>query len=59
MLYRETDEEFIEWNGELINDVRYPMNIESVWSAADLASIGLYIPEDPACLMARLLSVRL
>jgi hypothetical protein len=30
-----------DWNGEAINDIRHPRNIEQLWSAAELAKIGL------------------
>lgn len=32
------------WAGERLNDVLYPGNIESLWSADDLAAIGLVTP---------------
>lgn len=36
-----------DWNGELIGDVRYPRNIEQVWSVDELAAIGLEIKPKP------------
>lgn len=45
MLYKETIDGFAPWNpAEPIGDVRYPSNIGDVWSAADLAALGLYEP---------------
>jgi hypothetical protein len=32
------------WAGEAINEVTYPLNIEQLWSPAELATIGLYAP---------------
>ena len=42
----ETEE---RWTGEPINDIRHPRNIEQLWSAAELAKIGLerYTPPKP------------
>lgn len=46
MLYKETAEGFAPWNAaEPIGGVRYPPNIGDVWSAAELAALGLYAPE--------------
>lgn len=49
MLYREiSPEDFVPWTGELIGDgeeaIRYPANIEQIWTAKELAAIGLYAP---------------
>lgn len=45
MLYKETQEGFAPWNpAEPIGDVRYPPNIGQLWSAAELAALGLYAP---------------
>lgn len=45
MLYRETSPNTFEpWNGELIGDIRHPLNIEQLWTADELAAIGLYQP---------------
>lgn len=32
----------VEWHGERINDVSYPLGIEQSWSDDDLAALGLY-----------------
>jgi hypothetical protein len=47
MLYRETENGFEEWYGRSIDGLKYPMNIEALWTAQDLAAIGLYIPVVP------------
>lgn len=47
MLYRETKDGFIPWFGEPINGVSYSRNIGSIWSAEELAKIGLYLPVVP------------
>jgi|GEM_PF-6563017 len=47
MLYHETPDGFEPWTGAAINDVRYPLNIEQLWSAEDLAALELYVPVDP------------
>jgi hypothetical protein len=45
MLYKETTEGVDHWNpAEPIGEVRYPSNIEQLWSAAELANLGLYVP---------------
>lgn len=43
------DDTFVRWTGELINDVRHPLNIEQLWTVEQLAEIGLYepLPSDP------------
>lgn len=46
MLYLETPEGFVPWRGEPINNTRYPLNIGTLWTAQDLAEIGLYKPEE-------------
>lgn len=43
-LYLETAAGFQPWAGEAIDGVRHPLVIEQVWSAQDLAAIGLYKP---------------
>jgi len=49
MLYLETTPNtFSEWTGHAINGVLHPRNIEQLWSAADLAKVGLYAPATPA-----------
>jgi len=48
MLYREQPPNtFTPWAGEPINAIRYPANIEQLWTAEDLAELGLYTPVDP------------
>ena len=48
MLYLETSENtFTPWRGEPLNDVIYPLSIETLWSPEDLAAEGLYIPVEP------------
>jgi hypothetical protein len=44
MLYQETENGFEEWYGKPIDGIKYPMNIEAVWSAQELIAIGLYLP---------------
>jgi hypothetical protein len=45
MLYRETQDGFAPWNpADPIGGVRYPPNIGQLWSAAELAALGLYTP---------------
>lgn len=41
--------EFMPWNGQTIDGVRYPRTIAANWTAADLEEIGLYrpAPADP------------
>ena len=46
-LYRIINKKAVRWTGERINKVSYPKNIEALWSAADLAAIGLYAPALP------------
>jgi len=49
MLYLETSPNtFSEWTGQPISGVLHPRNIEQLWSAADLAKVGLYAPSTPA-----------
>lgn len=47
MLYRATPDGITPWTGEAINDVRYPLNIESLYSAEELAALGLYSVPNP------------
>lgn len=48
MLYKETIDGFAPWNpANLIGGVRYPPNIGELWSAAELAKLGLYAPAPP------------
>jgi hypothetical protein len=46
MLYLETANGFEPWGGEAISGVRYPLTIETRWSAEELAAIGLYKPAE-------------
>lgn len=48
MLYEETSEGFVPWTGYRINGFKYPLNIEALWTAQELADIGLYLPAVPA-----------
>jgi len=49
MLYRETaPDDFAPWHGEMIDEVRYPPNIAELWSAEDLARLGLFRPAPAA-----------
>lgn len=43
-LYLETPSGFQPWAGEAIDEVRHPLDIESLWPDADLAAIALYKP---------------
>ena len=48
MLYLDNgDGTFELWTGWPIGDVLYPLNIEALWSADDLAALDLYQPVDP------------
>ncbi|MDF2984296.1 MAG: hypothetical protein K0Q69_4068 [Devosia sp.] len=61
-LFRETAPGvFTPWGGERIDDVLYPLNIEWLWDAEQLAAIGLYLPvpaEVPAGKLATSSSVQ-
>lgn len=46
-LFKYENEEFVQWNGEPIEGVSYPFNIENMWSYESLASVGLYRPQEP------------
>lgn len=46
-LYLESEGGFSAWHGEVIGDIRYPLNIEELWPPADLVAVGLYLPVDP------------
>jgi len=41
-LYLIRDGQPVAWTGEAIGETRYPADIETLWSDADLAAIGLY-----------------
>jgi hypothetical protein len=43
-LYLKTGDGYVAWTGEPIDDVRHPLSIETAWSAADLAAVGLHAP---------------
>ena len=47
MLYKEISDNFAPWSGEPIDGIKYPLNIGALWTAQDLAAIGLYIPVVP------------
>lgn len=46
-LYLDTAGSFTQWLGEPLDSIRYPMNIEQLWTAEELAAINLYIPAQP------------
>jgi hypothetical protein len=46
-LWLETSKGFVQWRGEAIDGKRHPINIEDLWTAEDLAAIGLFKPEEP------------
>ena len=48
MLYFKTNGVAVPWDGDLIDDIRHPQNIEILWSDAQLATIGLYRPKPGA-----------
>lgn len=49
-LYLETPSGFTPWAGEAIGEgeeaVHYPLHVEQLWSAQELAAIGLYLPAE-------------
>lgn len=47
MLYLESSDGFLPWSGEPLNSYRHPLNIEQLWTADELAAVGLYAPERP------------
>jgi hypothetical protein len=47
MLYLETPEGFVPWNGQPIDDIVYPLDIEKKWSATELMAVRLFKPVDP------------
>lgn len=48
MLFREISPgEFAPWEGEPIDGVCHPLNIELLWSPEELAKLGLYAPAKP------------
>lgn len=45
-LYREHPADvFVAWQGEPINGVQHPPEIETIWSAAELAACNLFVPK--------------
>lgn len=48
MLYKEISGSFVPWQGEEIDGIKHPSNIEVVWTAQDLIAIGLYRPVVPS-----------
>ena len=42
------------WNGEPIDGIRHPISIENLWTAAELAAIGLKRSSPPAPLLPSL-----
>lgn len=49
MLVQEpTPDNFVEWQGELIEEVSYPREIESFWDSNQLAEIGLIKVQEAA-----------
>jgi len=44
MLYFKINGKAVLWNYEMINNIRYPSNIEFLWSDDELAAVGLYRP---------------
>jgi len=56
-LYKEvSNNTFAIWNGEPIDGIRYPKNIESLWSNTNLAALDLYIPVDPGVADGRIVN---
>lgn len=45
-LYRKVGTKAVPWLGEPINNIRYPLNIENLWTDNDLNVIGLWRPID-------------
>lgn len=47
MLYKETFlDTFVPWKGESILGTKHPLNIEELWTPAELAAKRLYVPAD-------------
>jgi len=46
MLYHKSESGLVPWRGEPINGLRHPPNIEDLWSADELAAVGLYKPQE-------------
>lgn len=48
MIYREISQgTFVPWNGEPINNISYPLNISTLWTDSQLATLKLYKVHDP------------
>jgi len=49
MLFKIENNKAVPWKGERIDGVAYPKNIETLWTDAELESLGLYKlePADP------------
>jgi hypothetical protein len=47
MLYLKSGNTSAPWTGEAVGEIRYPLNIEQLWSPADLAVLNLFAPFDP------------
>lgn len=41
------DESLVEWRGEKLDGVTYPLNIETLYPDNELQALGLYIPQEP------------
>lgn len=46
MLYKENEGIFEPWNGERIDEILYPLNIEQLWSTEELEALNLYVPQN-------------
>lgn len=46
-LYRVLNSIAVRWEGEPINGVKHPLNIENKWAEKELSKIGLYKPLPP------------
>ena len=46
-VYKIVENAAVKWSGEAINGVQHPPNIEAVWTAAELAKIGLHPAAEP------------
>jgi hypothetical protein len=47
MLFFADNDAYTQWIGQAINGVRYPLNIDGLWSDEDLSAIGLLRAVDP------------
>lgn len=48
MLAQKINGQWQTWGGEAISDIRYPLNVEQLWTDEDLAAVGLYRITDAA-----------